>query len=89
MRSYSTLIDPAVDGNYAIRMAAGNGHIKVVKCMLEKKEENPRVYGSIDPAAGDNHAIRLASSNGHIEVVRYLLEKKAEHPELYRGINLE
>jgi ankyrin repeat protein len=31
-------IDPAVNGNHAISLASANGHIKVVKFLLVKKE---------------------------------------------------
>ena len=69
-------IDPSLKNNEAIRLAAGNGRLEVVKILLK----DPRV----DPSDNNNHAIRYASANGlalqgglgsaeHVEVVKVLL----------------
>jgi hypothetical protein len=81
------IINLAADNNYAIRMASRNGHVEVVKLLLDKKEENFKLYGRIDPAAKNNYAIRWASWFGCIEVVKLLFEKKEENPSLYGEID--
>jgi hypothetical protein len=65
-------IDPSGDNNSAIRWASYNGHIEVVKLLLQ----DPRV----DPSDGDNYAIRYASSNGYTEVVKLLLQDPRVDP---------
>ncbi|RKP18107.1 hypothetical protein ROZALSC1DRAFT_30161, partial [Rozella allomycis CSF55] len=57
--------DPSADENYAIRVAARNGHTEIVKYLLT----NPRV----DPRANGNYAIQRASKYGHADVVKLLL----------------
>ena len=47
--------NPAAGGNYVFLKAARNGHLAVVKYLIEEVEEK---YG-VDPAAGDNYAIEL------------------------------
>ena len=71
--------NPTDDGNNAIKWAVYEGHLEVVKLLLEAKDEKgkPRV----DPAADDNDAIKWAASNGHLEVVKLLLEAKDEKGE--------
>jgi hypothetical protein len=63
-------VDPSAENNYAIGMAAENGHVQIVDRLLE----HPRV----DPADDDNFAIRRAAENGHLQVVERLLE----HPRV-------
>jgi ankyrin repeat protein len=71
-------IDPAIDkrlngrGKSAIRLASKNGHVEVVKLLLN----DPRV----DPSAENNYAIRLASENGHVEAVKLLLNDPRVDP---------
>ena len=43
-------VDPADKKSYAIRLAAGMGHVEVVRLLLLQKE-------LVDPAADDNYAI--------------------------------
>ena len=62
--------DPSVDYNNAIRLASKNGHIEIVKILLQDKR--------VDPT--DNWAIRIASQFGHIEIVKILLEDKRVDP---------
>ena len=59
-------IDPADNNNKAIRWAAENGHLEVVKYLISLPPEY-----NIDPAADDNAAIRLAAEYGKLEVVKY------------------
>ena len=66
--------DPAAEDNYAIRFAAKEGHLSVVKYLLEEVDEK---FG-IDPAAEDNRAIRSAAWNRHVAVVKYLMEQVDE-----------
>jgi hypothetical protein len=57
--------DPAAWDNFAIRLAAYDGHAEDVALLLA----DPRV----DPTAGDNCALQLAAERGHAEVVALLL----------------
>jgi len=52
------------------RYAAGNGHLEMVKYLVEKFE-----LTAGDVRSRDNHALRCAAANGHIEMVQYLVEK--------------
>ena len=54
--------------NYAVRMAAENGHLAVVK-YLHKNGANIAAY--------NNYAAVYAAENGHLEVVKYLYENGA------------
>ena len=45
-------------------MAAGNGHLGVVKFLL--------TLPGVDVTASDNYALRFASENGHLEMVKFL-----------------
>lgn len=73
--------------NWAIRIAAKNGHFEVVKLLLEMRMAHPESFRGIDPAANDNYAIRKAAAKGHLEVVRVLLAMKVAHPELFKEID--
>lgn len=57
--------NPAWGNNNAIRMAAKNGHDKVVVLLLADRR--------VDPTVNDNEPIRLAARNGHAKVVALLL----------------
>uniref|UniRef100_A0A6C0JSM1 Uncharacterized protein n=1 Tax=viral metagenome TaxID=1070528 RepID=A0A6C0JSM1_9ZZZZ len=59
-------VDPSAGNNLAIRYASVNGHVKVVKILLD----DPRV----DPSDYNSKALQNASINGHVEIVRLLLE---------------
>ena len=61
-----TLVDPSANNNDAIRCASWNGHVEVVKLLLN----DPRA----DPSANNNYAICLASRGGHVDVVELLLD---------------
>jgi hypothetical protein len=65
-------VDPTAKDNYAIQYASENGHLEVVKLLLEQP--------GVDPSADDNHAIRWASQKGHLEVVKLLLEQPGVDP---------
>ena len=55
--------------NSTIQVASENGHIIVVRHLLEwTGPKDERVY----PTDNDNHAIRWASVNGHNDVLRLL-----------------
>ena len=67
--------DPSAEDNHAVKHAAVNGHLAVVKYLME--EADPK-YG-VNPASGnDNIAIRGAALNGHLDVVKYLIEEVDE-----------
>ncbi|CAK7995036.1 Ankyrin repeat protein [uncultured virus] len=57
-------VNPADDGDYAIRCAAINGHVKVVEVLLTDVRVNP--------AYDENYAIRWAAISGHFQVVKVL-----------------
>ena len=61
-------IDPAANGNDAIRLAVEYGHLDVVNYLVEVDSK----YG-INPAANGNDAIRVAAQGGHLDVVKYLM----------------
>lgn len=65
-------IDPSVSKNYALRLAAMNGHPKMVALLLKDTRVNPAVL--------DNVAIGLASQYGHLTVVKLLLQDKRVKP---------
>lgn len=49
--------------NYAVGLAARNGHLEVVKYLHQN---------GADITADNNYAVRKAAANGHLEVVKYL-----------------
>ena len=55
--------NPKADDSEALRRAAGNGHLEVVKLLLPVS----------DPKARDSEALRWAAENGHLEIVKLLL----------------
>ena len=55
--------------DYALRYAANNGHLEVVKYLIDK---------GADVRAWSDYALRLAANNGHLEVVKYLIDKGAD-----------
>jgi hypothetical protein len=59
-------VDPSADDNYAVRLAAQNGHLAVVERLLQDER--------VDPSADNNDAVRMAARNGHLAVVDRLLE---------------
>ncbi|KAJ3010639.1 UNVERIFIED_CONTAM: hypothetical protein HDU68_002043, partial [Siphonaria sp. JEL0065] len=65
-------VDPSSD-NYCIYEAAANGHVQVLKLVLED--------GRADPGNTDNaDCIHMASEGKHIEVVRLLLDDGRADP---------
>ena len=65
---YENGADITAQDDYAVRWAAKNGHLEIVRYLFEK---------GADITAKNNYAVRLAACNGHLEVVRYLYEKGA------------
>ncbi|RKX25339.1 MAG: hypothetical protein DRP47_09960, partial [Candidatus Zixiibacteriota bacterium] len=59
-------VDIAADDNYATKSASKNGHLDVVKYLVE--------HGA-DVTVDDDYAVRWASKNGHLDVVKYLVEQ--------------
>ena len=53
-----------VGNNYAIRWASNNGHLEVVRLLLNDSRVNP--------SANNNEAIQRASKRGHFEIVELL-----------------
>ena len=62
-------IDINADDNYALRWAAGNGHLDIVKYLVE--------HGA-DIHAQEDYALRWAAVNDRLEVVKYLVEHGAD-----------
>ena len=53
----------------ALKWASSNGHLEVVKFLVEK---------GANVHADDNYALGWASENGHLDVVKFLVEKGAD-----------
>ena len=58
-------IDPSDNDNWAISVACGEGHIKIVKLLLKDSR--------VDPSADKDYALRYACKNGHNDIVKLLL----------------
>jgi hypothetical protein len=65
-------VNPADDGNAAIRCAAANGHAAVVAILL--------LDARVNPAAARDEALISAAQNGHAAVVEILLRDERVHP---------
>ena len=65
-------INVTIDNNYAIRKASSEGHIELVKLLLQ--------YEKVDPTADYNYAIRKASCRGFSEIVELLLQCEKVDP---------
>ncbi len=52
--------------DYVFIYAALNGHIEIVKYLVEDHDANVHLYGDL--------VLRIAASNGQLEVVKYLVE---------------
>ena len=63
-------IDPTESNNHAVRLAALNGHVEVVRELLAWVGVDGK---RVDPTVGNNYAVRRAAFLGHVEVVRLLL----------------
>jgi len=57
-------VNPAQDGDYALRIASQMGHLEVVSHLLR----DPRV----DPRATQCMSLFVASQNGHMQIVEEL-----------------
>lgn len=69
MYLYENGADITADDNYAIRIAAYDGYLEVVKYLHQN---------GADITAVNNYAIRLAAKNGHLDVVKYLHQNGAD-----------
>ena len=72
---------PKADDSRALREAARNGHLELVKFLLPLS----------DPKAFNSSALRWAARNGHLEIVKLLLpvsDPKAENSEALRSAAL-
>ena len=67
-------VDPSVtidgSGRTALSVACGEGHIAVVRHLIEKEGVSPLLRG-----AGWSTPLHAAVKGGHIEVVKYLIEE--------------
>jgi len=55
--------DPKAGGSEALRLAAENGHLEIVKLLIPVS----------DPKALDSNALRCAATKGHLEIVKLLI----------------
>ena len=69
------LVDKFNNKNNPIQYAARNGHIEIVKFLLENKDFTIEV--------GDNITLRNASKNGHFDIVKLLLNDDRIDPSAY------
>jgi len=67
-------VDPTVNNNKAVRLAAENGHVDVVRVLLAWEGQGTLEGKRVKPTACNNCAVRWAAENGHVEVVRELLD---------------
>lgn len=65
-------VNPAELRNIAIRIACCNGHVDIVKLLLQDER--------VDPADDSNFAIRYASCFDHVDVVELLLQDSRVDP---------
>ncbi len=70
-------VDPSIDNNFAIEYASKNGHLEIVKLLLQDER--------VDPSDHNNYAIECASKNGHTEVVKLLLQDERVDPSDHRN----
>ena len=68
--------DLHAERDYALRLAAENGHLEVVKYL-------------IDLHASEDGALRWAAANGRLKVVKYLLERGADSNLITRQMLVE
>jgi ankyrin repeat protein len=61
-----------MDGYYLHEFAARNGHLSVVRYLIEESGQ------SIDATAHSNFALRWAARHGHLPVLRYLIEDSGQ-----------
>ena len=64
-KTFDSRLDPSDFWNLAIREACENGHLDVVKLLLQDSR--------VDPSANDNEAVQSAFENGHAEIFKLLL----------------
>ena len=73
---------PKARGSWALRWAAANGHLEIIKLLLPVS----------DPRANDSQALRGAAANGHLEIVKLLLpvsDPKANDSEALQAAALK
>lgn len=65
-------VDPTADHCYSFRSACKNGHLEVVRELIQDKR--------CDPSIQDNYSIRFAAAAGHVEIVELLLSQEGVDP---------
>uniref|UniRef100_A0A6C0JVN8 Uncharacterized protein n=1 Tax=viral metagenome TaxID=1070528 RepID=A0A6C0JVN8_9ZZZZ len=73
-------VDPSNQHNWPIRIASQNGHVEIVRLLLE----DPRV----DPSEFDNRALQNACSYHHLKVVKLLLTDPRVNPSASHNMAL-
>ncbi len=61
----------------ALRYSSGNGHLEIVKYLVELKPDGANIH------ANDDLALRNSSGNGHLEIVKYLVELKPDGANIH------
>jgi len=69
--------DLHAQNDYALRLAAENGHLKVVKYLLEQ---------GANLHTKNDYALRWAAENGQLEVAKYLLKQGANSDRLSQKV---
>jgi hypothetical protein len=59
----------SMDGYYVHELATSNGHLAVVRYLIEESDR------FIDTTADTNYALRIAAAHGHLSIIRYLIEE--------------
>ncbi len=63
--------------DYALRYSSENGHIEVVKYLVELKPDGANIH------TDDDYSLRWASRNGHLDIVKYLVELKLDGANIH------
>ena len=63
--------------DYALRYASENGHLDVVKYLVEFKPDGANIH------AQNDDALRWASNNDHLDIVKYLVELKPDGANIH------
>lgn len=69
----SDAFEKTADGRTPLQLAAENGHLRVVRYLIDKHKTNPLEFSST--TYGDT-AVHSAAKNGHLEVLAYFIEDK-------------
>ena len=77
----SLVVDPTVDKNLAIQLAANYGQLNIVKFLVTLPGVDPTIYS--------NNVVRLAAQSGHIDVVKFLVTLPGVDPTILDNITIQ